>query len=109
MVLKQAPLLVAFFSAYEYYFHQLNWGSSYLVNDFYKRFLKKKTTNYRTEGDNTLMKIEKQIDDVSGYHIHCNVDCFWCDLSIGSISELGIYYAEWCGIMLCLILRWYWC
>jgi SSS family solute:Na+ symporter len=43
-------LLVAFFSAYMSTIStQLNWGSSYLVNDLYKRFIYKRNTKSKMD------------------------------------------------------------
>jgi SSS family solute:Na+ symporter len=76
---------------------QLNWGASYLVNDFYKRFLKPNET-------------EKHYVTVARI---ATVSLFI--LSIGVTSQLSSVERAWrfllaigAGTGLVLILRWYW-
>ncbi|MEO1050132.1 MAG: sodium:solute symporter family protein [Bacteroidota bacterium] len=91
-------LLVAFFAAYMSTIStQLNWGTSYLINDFYKRFLNPKANEKQfvmasRVGTILLMIvaliITSMIDNISGA---------W-----GFLVECGA------GLGLVLILRWYW-
>ncbi|MEZ5008517.1 MAG: sodium:solute symporter family protein [Chitinophagales bacterium] len=105
-------LLVAFFSAYMSTIStQLNWGSSYLVNDFYKRFLKKKT-NYRTEGDNTIDENRENKQLVMASRVTTFIVML---IAFGVTYQLESIKGAWAFIMQCgaglgmvLILRWYW-
>ena len=76
---------------------QLNWGASYLVNDFYKRFLKPNET-------------EKHYVTVARF-----ATVFLFIASIGVTSQLSSIERAWrfllalgAGTGLVLILRWYW-
>ena len=93
-------LLVAFFAAYMSTIStQLNWGTSYLINDLYTRFINKDVK----EGERSLMVVSRvttlivmlialmvtsQINQISGA---------W-----GFLMQCGA------GLGLVLILRWYW-
>ncbi len=91
-------LLVAFFAAYMSTIStQLNWGTSYIINDFYKRFVKpeaKNKTLVRASRVGTLILmvialiITSMISTISGV---------W-----SFIIECGA------GLGLVMILRWYW-
>jgi SSS family solute:Na+ symporter len=76
---------------------QLNWGASYLVNDFYKRFLKPNETERHYVTVARLATV------------------FLFIASIGVTSQLGSVERAWrfllalgAGTGLVLILRWYW-
>ena len=76
---------------------QLNWGASYLVNDFYKRFLKP------TETERHYVTVARL------------ATVFLFIASIGVTSQLGSVERAWrfllalgAGTGLVLILRWYW-
>lgn len=105
-------LLVAFFSAYMSTIStQLNWGSSYLVNDFYKRFLKKKT-NYRTQGDSTIDEKRENKQLVMASRVTTFIVML---IAFGVTYQLESIKGAWSFIMQCgaglgmvLILRWYW-
>jgi solute:Na+ symporter, SSS family len=91
-------LLVAFFAAYMSTIStQLNWGTSYIINDFYKRFIKPDAENktlVRASRVGTLVLmaialiITSMISTISGV---------W-----SFIIECGA------GLGLVMILRWYW-
>lgn len=91
-------LLVAFFAAYMSTIStQLNWGTSYLINDLYKRFIKPAATNKNLVAASRIctglmmlfaLFITSQIDTISGVWVF--------------IIEAGA------GLGLVLILRWYW-
>ncbi|MCB0501856.1 MAG: Na+:solute symporter [Bacteroidetes bacterium] len=95
-------LLVAFFSAYMSTIStQLNWGSSYLVNDFYKRFLRK---NDSKNEDNQQLVMASRITTFIVMVI-----------AFGVTYQLDSIKGAWSFIMQCgaglgmvLILRWYW-
>lgn len=96
-------LLVAFFGAYMSTIStQLNWGSSYLVNDFYKRFL----TNDDDIDENNDRK----------YVIWGRIFTFILMLvGLGATTQMTSISAVWqfilecsAGLGLVLILRWYW-
>ncbi|MEZ5004242.1 MAG: sodium:solute symporter family protein [Chitinophagales bacterium] len=95
-------LLVAFFSAYMSTIStQLNWGSSYLVNDFYKRFLRK---NESKNEDNQQLVMASRITTFIVMVI-----------AFGVTYQLDSIKGAWSFIMQCgaglgmvLILRWYW-
>lgn len=75
----------------------LNWGASYLVNDFYKRFIRKSATEAH------YVKISRI------------ATVFLFVASIGVTSQLSSIEQAWkfllalgAGTGLVLILRWYW-
>ncbi|MEP7085944.1 MAG: sodium:solute symporter family protein [Gemmatimonadota bacterium] len=76
---------------------QLNWGASYLVNDFYKRFLKKNET-------------EKHYVNVSRMAtiilFGLSVIVTWQISSVGDMWRLLLALGAGTGLV--LILRWYW-
>jgi len=76
---------------------QLNWGASYLVNDFYKRFLKKNET-------------EKHYVNVSRAAtvilFGLSVIVTWQISSVGDMWRLLLALGAGTGLV--LILRWYW-
>jgi Na+/proline symporter len=76
---------------------QLNWGASYLVNDFYKRFINK------TAGEKHLVSVSRW----------CTVLLFLLSIivtsgidTVGSMWELLLALGSGTGLV--LILRWYW-
>lgn len=91
-------LLVAFFAAYMSTIStQLNWGTSYLINDFYKRFINIKASDKKLVTASRLgtlcvmilaLIVTSQINTISGV---------WA-----FIVECGA------GLGLVMILRWYW-
>ncbi len=91
-------LLVAFFAAYMSTIStQLNWGTSYLINDLYKRFIKPDASNKKLVaasrlGTGLLMLFALFITS-----------------QIGTISGVWVFIIEaGAGLGLVLILRWYW-
>ncbi len=91
-------LLAAFFAAFMSTIStQINWGSSYLVNDFYKRFIDRGARNRR------LVAISR----VTTLLILC---LGWgAALFMHSISGVWTFLIECgAGLGLVLILRWYW-
>ena len=76
---------------------QLNWGASYLVNDFYKRFLKKNET-------------EKHYVNVSRvatvFLFAMSLVVTWQISSVGDAWRLLLALGAGTGLV--LILRWYW-
>lgn len=91
-------LLVAFFAAYlSTISTQLNWGAGYLVNDFYYRFLKPKST------DRHLVWVSR-LTTVGIMAIGLYVTQFF-----DSISGVWLFIMECgAGLGLVLILRWFW-
>lgn len=92
-------LLVAFLAAYMSTIStQLNWGCSYIVNDFYKRFLAKPGTT-----DKQFVSISR-IATVATMLIS-----LYATTQITSISGVWSFIIECgAGLGLVLILRWYW-
>ena len=91
-------LLGAFFAAYmSTISSQLNWGTSYIVNDFYRRFLKRDGTERHYVWIARLTTLSLMI--VSG------IVTFYLE----SIRQAWEFVLEsGAGIGLVLILRWYW-
>lgn len=91
-------LLVAFFSAYMSTIStQLNWGASYIVNDFYSRFISK---NESEKGLVLASRISTLILMVFSLFVTTQLD---------SISETWKFLLQAsAGLGLVLILRWYW-
>lgn len=91
-------LVAAFFAAYMSTIStQLNWGTSYLINDFYRRFINKNKTetHYVTasRGVTIILMIISAI----------------VTLYITTISGAWVFIMECgAGLGLVLILRWYW-
>ena len=91
-------LVAAFFAAYmSTIATQLNWGSSYLLNDFYRRFIKK------NEDEKHYVKASRVIT------IALMVISIFVTLYINRISGAWEFILECgAGLGLVLILRWYW-
>ncbi len=91
-------LLVSFFAAYMSTIStQLNWGASYLVNDFYLRFIDKEAPPSRQVG---IARITTILLTVIGILVASQINSIagmW-----GFLIECGA------GLGLVLILRWYW-
>ncbi|MTI30329.1 sodium:solute symporter family protein, partial [Xanthovirga aplysinae] len=91
-------LLVAFFGAYMSTIStQLNWGTSYLVNDVYKRFIQPRATEKKyilASRLGTLMLM---------------LVALYATTQITNISQVWMFIMECgAGLGLVLILRWYW-
>ena len=91
-------LLVAFFSAYMSTIStQLNWASSYLINDVYKEYIKK---NARDKDLVTASRIVTLL---------LMLVALYATSLIGSIAAVWRFIIECgAGLGLVLILRWYW-
>ena len=91
-------LVAAFFAAYMSTIStQLNWGTSYIINDFYKRFVKPEA------GERDLVRLSRITTIVV------------MALSLGATTILDTISGAWAfiieagaGLGLVLILRWYW-
>ncbi len=91
-------LVAAFFAAYmSTIATQLNWGTSYLINDFYRRFLNQnKSDNHYVKSSRTVTILLMIISAV-------------VTLFISTISGAWVFIMECgAGLGLVLILRWYW-
>jgi len=98
-------MLIAFFSAYMSTIStQLNWGASYIVNDFYKRFLRAE----KSFGSNE--KAEKNYVQVSRVTtVVIMLISLYITTLITSISQVWEFLIECgAGLGMVLILRWYW-
>lgn len=97
-------LLVAFLAAYMSTIStQLNWGSSYLINDFYKRFFIKKTDEKMANGEKKLVNAGRFAT------ILTMAIALYTTTQITSISSVWTFIIECgAGLGLVLILRWYW-
>ena len=98
-------LLVAFFAAYMSTLStQLNWGASYLINDVYKRFIK------RPEEFATTNASEKHYVGISRIiTIVLMVVSLAVTTQMQTISGVWSFLIECgAGLGLVLILRWYW-
>lgn len=98
-------LFVAFLAAYMSTIStQLNWGASYLVNDLYKRFIKKSVDTVSTEQE------EKHYVKVSKLStILIMIIGAFVTTQINSITAVWEFIMECgAGLGLVLILRWYW-
>ncbi len=98
-------MLIAFFSAYMSTIStQLNWGASYIVNDFYKRFLKPEKSFINIE------KAEKNYVQLSRIAtVVIMLISLYITTLITSISQVWEFLIECgAGLGLVLILRWYW-
>jgi len=98
-------LLVAFLSAYMSTIStQLNWGASYLTNDLYKRFIRKKNKGETEE--------EEQKDYVQKARIFTFLIValsLFATTQMNSIDSAATFLIECgAGLGLVLILRWYW-
>jgi len=91
-------LLVAFFGAYMSTIStQLNWGTSYLINDFYKRFV-------NPEGDNKTMIKASRIGTLLIMLV-----ALYATTLMSTISGVWAFVVECgAGLGLVMILRWYW-
>lgn len=92
-------LLAAFFAAYMSTIStHLNWGSSYLVNDFYNRFLNKKNDSQKH-----LVAVSRIVT------VLVMLVALGVTTMIDSISAVWAFIIECgAGLGLVLILRWYW-
>ncbi len=91
-------LLAAFFAAYmSTTASQLNWGASYIINDFYQPFVKKNAT-------------EKQLVNTSRISVLIMIlVAFAVTSQITSIAAVWNFLLQTgAGLGLVLILRWYW-
>lgn len=97
-------LLVAFLSAYMSTIStQLNWGASYLTNDLYKRFLKKK----REESSETEQK--DYVKKARLFTVLIMLVALFATTQISSIDSAATFLIECgAGLGMVLILRWYW-
>lgn len=91
-------LLVAFFAAYMSTIStQLNWGASYVVNDFYHRFIKRDASQKHLVSAARLATVFIM---VIGLFVSSQIE---------SISNVWRFIIECgAGLGLVLILRWYW-
>jgi len=98
-------LLVAFLAAYMSTIStQLNWGSSYLVNDFYRRFIKP-DNKFSSEGE--AQKNYVLISRITTFITM--IVSLAVTTRITSISGVWSFIIECgAGLGLVLILRWYW-
>ncbi|MFT4757053.1 MAG: SSS family solute:Na+ symporter [Vicingaceae bacterium] len=98
-------LLVAFLSAYMSTIStQLNWGSSYLTNDLYKRFFKQSKEN-ETEEDEQKDYVQK----ARLFTVLIMLVALFATTQISSIDTAAKFMIECgAGLGMVLILRWYW-
>jgi solute:Na+ symporter, SSS family len=91
-------LVAAFFAAYmSTVSTHLNWGTSYIINDFYKRFMKK------DGGERHYVFVSRIVT------IFVMIISLLLTLIINSISGAWTFIIEaGAGLGLVLILRWYW-
>ena len=105
-------LLVSFFAAYMSTIStQLNWGASYLVNDFYARFIyKAKEEDHLEDGVSVEKDAQKKFVTVSRIvTVLLMVVGLIVSWYINSISAVWQFIMECgAGLGLVLILRWYW-
>ncbi|MBS4013105.1 MAG: Na+:solute symporter [Bacteroidetes bacterium] len=98
-------MLTAFLAAYMSTIStQLNWGSSYLVNDLYKRFLKP---------ENKFLNVAKANKHYVGagrlFTVLLMIIALFVTTLIETISGVWLFIIECgAGLGLVLILRWYW-
>ncbi|MXW63529.1 MAG: Na+:solute symporter [Bacteroidetes bacterium SB0662_bin_6] len=92
--LMLAAFLAAFMSTLS---TQLNWGASYLVNDFWKRFVKPNA------GEKHYVLVSRVLTfALAGASVFITAN-------LGSVSEAwGLLLTASAGLGLVLILRWYW-
>ncbi len=95
-------LIVAFLAAYMSTIStQLNWGASYLVNDFYKRFILSKSV--KNNDEKHLVLVSKFVTIIT------MTLSLYVTTKIESISQVWSFIIECgAGLGLVLILRWYW-
>lgn len=98
-------LFVAFLAAYMSTIStQLNWGASYLVNDLYKRFIKKSISSVSSEKEEKHYVLVSKLTTVLIMIIGAFVTT-----QINSIAAVWEFIMECgAGLGLVLILRWYW-
>ncbi len=91
-------LVASFFAAYmSTIATQLNWGTSYIINDFYKRFIS------RNAGEQQLVKVSRLAT------IIVMIFSFVVTLLLDTISGAWVFIIEAsAGLGLVLILRWFW-
>lgn len=91
-------LLVAFLAAYMSTIStQLNWGASYLVNDFYKRFIKPEAKDKALVSASRLTSVLLMVISLVATTYITSIKSVW-----EFVMEAGA------GLGLVLILRWYW-
>jgi len=97
-------LLVAFLSAYMSTIStQLNWGASYLTNDLYKRFLKRKKEETPQEEQKDYVRKARL------FTILIMLVALFATTQISSIDSAATFLIECgAGLGMVLILRWYW-
>lgn len=97
-------LLIAFLSAYMSTIStQLNWGASYLTNDLYKRFLKKKKVeNEEAEQKDLVSKARIFTLVIMAFSLFTTSQISSIDTAASFLIECGA------GLGMVLILRWYW-
>ncbi|MGB3074264.1 MAG: sodium:solute symporter family protein [Chitinophagales bacterium] len=98
-------LLVAFFAAYmSTLATQLNWGASYLLNDVYKRFIRKPSVfNEEKAGERHYVAVSRIIT------ILLMIVSLAVTTQMQTISGVWSFLIECgAGLGLVLILRWYW-
>lgn len=98
-------LFVAFLAAYMSTIStQLNWGASYLVNDFYKRFIKKPQHEVATEKEEKHYVLVSKLTTIL-----IMIFGAFVTTQINSIAAVWEFIMECgAGLGLVLILRWYW-
>lgn len=98
-------MLIAFFSAYMSTIStQLNWGSSYIINDFYKRFIKPEN---RFKNEQAAQKNYVLMGRIAT--ILVMLISLYITTRIRSISQVWEFLIECgAGLGMVLILRWYW-
>lgn len=91
-------LVAAFFAAYmSTIATQLNWGTSYIINDFYRRFINKNDSEKNYISAARITTVILMLLSV------------FVTLMIGQISDAWQFLMECgAGLGLVLILRWYW-
>jgi len=110
-------LLVAFFAAYMSTIStQLNWGASYLVNDFYKPFIVRHTSKPRGQGN--VGTLDARVPGRPDRHyVFVSRIATLLLMAFGLIASTFVQNIEdvWKFLMACggglglvLILRWYW-
>lgn len=91
-------LLVAFLAAYMSTIStQLNWGASYLVNDFYKRFIKPNANDKNLVSASRITSVLLMVISLIATTYITSIKSVW-----EFVMEAGA------GLGLVLILRWYW-
>ncbi|WP_299823527.1 sodium:solute symporter family protein [uncultured Pontibacter sp.] len=91
-------LLVAFFAAYMSTIStQLNWGASYIINDFYGRFINKEASQKQLVTASRITTVILMVVSLAVTTQITSISAVWT-----FIMEAGA------GLGLVLILRWYW-